>query len=284
MRRIEIRTNRIVNEALAGNYHSVFKGRGMEFAEVREYVPGDDVRTIDWNVTSRMNAPYVKQYVEERELTVALVVDASGSGNFGSAARLKREVATEIGALLAFSAIKNNDRVALMMFSDHVETWVPPRKGRRHVLRVIREMLYFTPRGRRTDIATALDGLNGLLHKRSVVFLISDFLAEGYGRALRVTNRRHDLVAIALSDPREDSLPDVGLLEVQDPETGERRLVDSSSRRVREMYARFAADAHSRRHHHLRQAKVESIDIRTDLPYDRPIVDFMAERARRFRR
>jgi uncharacterized protein (DUF58 family) len=284
IRRIEIRTNRVVNETLAGSYHSVFKGRGMEFSEVREYVPGDDVRAIDWNVTSRMGTPYVKKFVEERELTVALVLDASGSGEFGSARRLKREVATEIGALLAFSAIKNNDRVALMLFSDEVETWVPPRKGREHVLRVIREMLYFAPRRRGTDIARALAGLNGVLHKRSVVFLISDFLADGYARLLKVTNRRHDLVAIVLSDPREEEMPALGLVEVEDPESGERLLVDTSDRRLRQHYRRVATDTRLRRSRYLRQAKVESVEVRTDQPYDRPLVQFMAERARRIRR
>jgi uncharacterized protein (DUF58 family) len=284
VRRIEIRTNRVVNESLAGNYHSVFKGRGMEFSEVREYVPGDDVRTIDWNVTSRMGFPFVKKYVEERELTVALVLDASGSGEFGSVDRLKREVATEIGALLAFSAIKNNDRVALMVFSDHVETWIPPRKGKNHVLRVIREMLYFAPKGRGTDIAGALHGLNGVLHKRSVVFLISDFLADGYARALKVTNRRHDLVAVTLADPREESLPRIGLIEVEDAETGERLLVDTSDRRVREQFERAALDARARRERYFRQAKVDRVAVRTDRPYDTPLVEFMAERARRFRR
>ena len=284
IRRIEIRTNRLVTETLAGRYHSVFKGLGMEFSEVREYIPGDDVRSIDWNVTSRMGHPYVKKFVEERELTVVLVVDASGSQAFGSVSRLKREIASEVGALIAFSALKNNDRVGLLIFTDRAEKWLPPRKGLRHVLRVIREILAFEPEGRGTDISLALDDLNRALHKRAVVFLISDFLASGYERALKITNRRHDLVAIALSDPREDALPELGLIELEDAEAGATLVIDSSHPRFKAQHQRAARDRHARRRQHLRAARVDTVEIATNEPYDKPLMRFFAERAVKVRR
>src|SRR5512135_3124732 len=227
IRRIQITTNRLVNESLAGEYHSVFKGRGMEFDEVREYQHGDDIRTIDWNVTSRAGRPFVKRYVEERELTVMLLVDTSASGEFGSEQKTKGEITAEISALLAFSAIKNNDRVGAILFTDRVEKFIPPRRGSTHVLRVIREILFYRPEHTGTSIQKALEHLNLVLHKKAVVFLISDLLDQGYEQSLKVANRRHDMVIVQVIDPREQELPDVGILELRDAETGEILYVDT---------------------------------------------------------
>jgi uncharacterized protein (DUF58 family) len=280
VRRIEIRTRKLVNESLAGGYHSVFKGRGMEFSEVREYQFGDDIRTIDWNVTSRMGHPYVKKHVEERELTVVLVADVSGSNAFGTAGRLKGEMMAEIGALLAFSASRNNDRVGLILFTDRVEKFVPPRKGRRHALRVVREMLYGTPAGRGTDLAAALDYLGRVVRRRAVVFVISDFLAEGYERSLRIANRRHDLVALAVDDPRELDLPAVGLLALEDAETGRLQVVDTGSARLRRRFREAAALRLRERAERFRRLSIDSVELRTDQPYDVPLVRFFERRAR----
>ena len=286
IRRIEIRTNRLVNETLAGSYHSVFKGLGMEFSEVREYTPGDDIRTIDWNVTSRMGHPFVKKFVEERELTVVLLVDASGSGVFGSETRLKREIATEIAALIAFSAIKNNDRVGLLVFTDRIEKFVPPRKGRSHVLRLIREVLAFEPQSKGTDITQALETLGKVVRKKAVVFLISDFMADGYARALKIANRRHDLIAVSIADRREEELPAMGLVVLEDAETGERILVDTSNPAVRRDFAAAAAEREDRRQRYLRTAQVDAVAVRTadNEPYDRPLMRFFAQRALKVKR
>src|SRR6188474_3275625 len=237
IRQIELRTNRLVNETLGGQYHSVFKGQGMNFEDVRQYQPGDEVRSIDWNVTARLGeihgAAYVKKFTEERELTVMLVVDVSASGEFGSVHLSKRELAAEVACLFAFSAIRNNDKVGLILFSDHVELFIPPKKGRVHTLRLIREILYFEPKGRGTQPAEALDYLNQVLHRRSVVFLISDFLTPDFSRQLAVTSRRHDLIAIPIVDPREEELPDVGRLTLEDAETGEQIEINTSDRATR---------------------------------------------------
>jgi uncharacterized protein (DUF58 family) len=283
VRKIEIVTHRLVNESLAGEYHSVFKGRGMEFAEVREYQPGDDVRTIDWNVTSRMGHPFVKKYVEERELTVMLVVDASGSAEFGSAQRMKGEIAAEVAALLAFSAIQNHDRVGLLIFTDGVEKFVPPRRGRRHVLRVIREILYFRPRNRGTRLAAALDYLNHVLHKRSVVFVLSDLMDRDFERALLLTHRKHDLIVLPMLDPRETDLPPVGLVELEDAESGLSLLLDTRSASVRNEYVRRGRQRREWLESLLRRAGIDSVFLRTDQPYDRPLVDFFRARARKRR-
>src|SRR6266481_1994636 len=258
VRRIEIRTNRLVNESLAGEYHSIFKGRGMEFSEVREYQFGDDIRTIDWNVTSRMGHPFVKKHVEERELTVILLVDFSASGQFGTRRQFKREIEAEVCALLAFSAIKNNDRVGLIAFTDRIETFLRPRKGKDHVLRVIREVLYFRPQGLTTDIAMALQHMHRTITKRSVVFVISDFLGPDFARPLRVAARKHDLIAITVTDPREESLPPVGLLDLEDAETGERVLVDASDRHTRERFRSWAAGRRAAREGLFRSVGVDS--------------------------
>jgi len=284
VRRIEIRTNRLVNESLAGEYHSVFKGRGMEFSEVREYQFGDDIRNIDWNVTSRMGHPYVKKHVEERELTVMLLVDFSGSGEFGTRQQFKREIAAEICALLAFSAIKNNDRVGLVAFTDRIETFLRPRKGKDHVLRVIREVLYFRPEGRATDLAQALQFLYRTVTKRAVVFVISDFLAEGYEQPLRVAARKHDVIAVTITDPREEDLPPIGLVDLEDAETGERVLVNASDRRTRERFRAWAAARRTARESLFRGNAIDALELFTDRPYDVPLVRFFHKRARRMSR
>lgn len=283
IRRIEIRTRRLVNESLAGEYHSVFRGRGMEFSDVREYQMGDDIRTIDWNVTSRMGHPYVKKYVEERELTVALVVDASGSRDFGSVRRMKGEMAAEVSALLAFSAIKNNDRVGLLLFSDVIEKYVPPKKGRMHVLRVIRELIYDAPESRGTDIGAALDYAMRVYRRRSVMFLISDFMARGYERPLRRAAKRHDLVAVVVGDPREEALPQVGLLEIEDSETAETMVIDTSDPALRRDFTARALARRAERTRLFRSLGIDFIELSTDRPYDVPLVRFFAARARRAR-
>ncbi len=281
VRRLEIRTRRLVDESLAGSYHSVFRGRGMEFAEVREYEPGDDVRTIDWNVSARMGHPFVKKFTEERELTVVLAVDVSGSERFGTGPSTKAGLATEVAALLAFSAIRNNDRVGLLLFTDRVETFVPPRKGREHALRVLRDLVAADPKGRGTDIAAALQYLRNVVPKRAVVFLLSDFQDEGFERTLRTVARKHDVVAIAVADPRESVLPRTGLVAVEDPETGERGVVDSSSAAVRRAYAEAAARFRERLLETVRRAGVDVLELSTGEDYERPLVRFFRERARR---
>ena len=281
VRQIQIRTRKTVNDVLAGRYSSVFKGRGMEFDEVREYQPGDDIRTIDWNVTARTGHPYVKRFVEERELTVMLVVDVSGSGAFGSTERLKSELAAELCALVAFSAIRNNDKVGLILFTGQVELFVPPKKGKRHVLRVIRELLYFTPARRETDIGAALEYLNRITTRRAVVFLVSDFIAAGYDRHLTLANRRHDLVAVALTDPRELALPRIGLVELEDAETGERMVIDTWSRRTVRGYARAAAAQLDERRRLFRRLGVDTIEINTGAPYVPELIKFFRMRERR---
>ncbi|PYU95917.1 MAG: DUF58 domain-containing protein [Acidobacteria bacterium] len=281
IRRIQITTNRLVNESLAGEYHSVFKGRGMEFEDVREYQHGDDIRTIDWNVTSRAGRPFVKRYVEERELTVMLLVDASASGSFGSAGKTKGEVSAEISALLAFSAIKNNDRVGALLFTDHVEKFIPPRRGATHVLRVVREVLFHRPQGRGTRIESALEHLNLVIRKRAVVFLISDLLDQGYEQALKVANRKHDVVIIQIVDPREQELPPLGILEIRDAETGEIVYVDSSLPEVREIYRQNWEQNRQKQRKLFQSHRIDNVTIDTAQPYDVPLVRFFAERARR---
>ena len=281
IRRIQIRTNRMVDEILAGQYHSVFKGQGMEFKEVREYVVGDDVRSIDWNVTARTGGPHVKVMMEERELTVMLLVDASGSGRFGSVTRFKDELAAELCAVLAFSAIKNNDKVGLIIFTDDVELFVPPNKGRKHVLRVIREVLFFKPKKHGTNIPGALHYLNSVIKRRATVFVVSDFMANDYENVLRITNKRHDMIAVAVSDPREAQLPNVGLAALRDPESGEEVLVDTGDRRVREHYVLHAQLRAQNRDDIFRRTRVDAIHIRTDQPYIQELYRFFRARERR---
>lgn len=281
VRRLEIRTRRLVDESLAGSYHSVFRGRGMEFAEVREYEPGDDVRTIDWNVSARMGHPFVKKFTEERELTVVLAVDVSASEMFGTGAGTKMQLATEVSALLSFSAIRNNDRVGVLLFTDRVETFVPPRKGREHALRVLRELLAADPRGRGTDIALALRYLRNVVPKRAVVFLVSDFRDREYEKTLRTVARKHDVVAVSVRDPREASLPNCGLIAVEDPETGKPGVVDTGSARVRAAYAAQEEESIRGMREAARKAGVDLLELSTGEPYERPLVRFFRDRARR---
>ncbi|MCW5979442.1 MAG: DUF58 domain-containing protein [Bryobacteraceae bacterium] len=281
IRYIEIFTNKVVNDVLAGEYHSVFKGRGIEFDEVREYTPGDDVRAIDWNVTARAGRPYVKRFVEERELTVIFLVDLSGSGAFGSRERLKNEVAAEVCALLAFSAIKNNDKVGLVIFTDAIELYIPPKKGASHVLRLIRDVLGFKPRRTGTDIAAALDYLGRVTHRRAVVFLVSDLLAEGFEKRLRIAAKRHDLIAVSITDPRERELPDVGLIDLEDPETGERVVIDAGSPAVRRQYERLGREREARARDLLRAAGVDHIAVTTGRDYVKNLMLFFRARERR---
>ena len=291
VRRIEIRTRHLVNDSFAGEYQAIFRGRGMEFEEVRQYQPGDEVRTIDWNVTARTGTPFVKRYVEERELTVMLAFDASASGDFGTAGRFKREIAAELGAVLAFSAISNNDKVGLLAFTDRVELHIPPRKGRRHVLRLIRELLAFAPEGRGTDISRALDRLNRVLKRRAIIFLISDFLVPAtdptnleHLSGLSVTNRRHDLVAITITDPRETVWPIVGMLALEDAETGETTWVDSSSAAWREEFAQQAAARAAARDAAFARAQVDCIRVTAGEDYVGPLLAFFEMRSQRMRR
>ncbi|HYK90014.1 MAG TPA: DUF58 domain-containing protein [Acidobacteriota bacterium] len=283
IRRIQITTNRLVNESLAGEYHSVFKGRGMEFDEVREYQHGDDVRTIDWNVTSRTGHPFVRRYVEERELTVMLLVDASASGSFGSVEKTKGEIAAEISALLAFSAIKNNDRVGALLFTDRVEKFIPPRRGSNHVLRVIRELLFYRPQYCGTSIQSALEHLNLVVRKRAVVFLISDLLDQGFEQSLKVANRRHDVVIFQIMDPREQELQNVGIIELRDAETGEILDVDTSLPAVRARYRENWERNYEMLRRLFQSYRMDHVPIDTARPYDRPLIRFFEERARRYR-
>ncbi len=283
VRRLEITTRGLVNDVFSGEYHSVFKGRGMSFAEVREYGYGDDIRGIDWNVTARTGSPHVKVFEEERELTLMLVVDVSASAHFGTRARMKSELAAELCGVLAFSAIKNNDKVGLILFSDRIERFVPPRKGRRHALRVLRELLYHPAEGTGTDIAGALEYLARVTRRRAVAFLVSDFLAEGYEKALSVAARRHDLVAVRVGDLREAEVPPMGFVEFEDPETGERVVVNTSGRAFQGRYGAGRAAARARVDEVFRRSKVDSIDVTTGVPYEKALRRFFEERGRRVR-
>src|SRR5258708_11941854 len=264
IRRLQLKARRAVEDLLGGEYHSVFKGSGIAFDEVREYQPGDDIRAIDWNVTARMGHPFIKRFIEERELTVLLVVDCSGSQQFGTRAQQKREVAAELAAVLAFSAISNNDRVGLIQFTDRVERFVPPRKGSRHVLRLIRDVLYYQPVHRGTSLKEGLDYVNRVLRRRIIIFLLSDFLDGGYERSFKRTGRRHDLIALRITDPREMELPAVGLLELEDAESGQRLLLDTGSRPVREAYAAQAAARRAALRELCHSARVDLVEGSTD--------------------
>ncbi len=278
VRQIQIRTSRTVNDVLAGQYHSAFRGRGMEFEEVCPYQIGDDVRLIDWNVSARFGEPFIKKFREERELTVMLVVDASASGLFGSVDQFKIDVAAELCAVLAFSAIRSNDKVGLILFTDIVEKYVPAKKGAKHVLRIIRELLYHQPVRRGTDIAQALNFLNRVTIRKSVCFLVSDFIAKEYEPALRIARRRHDLIPIIIRDPREWELPSIGLVELYDPETGDLLLVDTASARVRRQYAASVQERVRERESMFRRMDAQTLEIRTDQPYVDPLVRFFHKR------
>ena len=280
---IEIQTRGLVNDVFSGEYHSVFKGRGMEFSEVREYQYGDDIRTIDWNVSARIGHPYVKVFEEERELTVMLLIDVSSSGEFGTVERMKGEIAVEICALLAFSAIKNNDKVGLIIFTDKIEKYVPPKKGKQHVLRVLRELLYLEPEDKKTNISVALEYLSNVVRKRSIVFLISDFISEDFSRALKIVNKKHDVVAVNITDPREKELPDVGFIELEDAENGEIITVDSTDSELRNLYYTYNRKQKEDRDRLFKSMNVDFIDISTDKSYIEPLIKFFRMRAKRFR-
>ena len=292
VRLIELRTRGLVASLFSGEYHSVFRGQGMEFAEVREYQPGDDVRNIDWNVTARIGVPYVKKHIEERELTVMLLVDLSGSEQFGTRGRFKAELAAEIAAVLALSAVRNNDRVGLIIFTDRIEHVVPPRKGRRHVLRLIRDVLAFRPKAQGTDVAAALDYVARLLPHRSILFVLSDFVPAGgavqetpaWEKTLKLVAQRHDLVAIRISDEAEEQLPDAGVLMLRDPETGELVGVDTSSEEVRAQYAERIAQEHASVQRVFRRVGVDEIGVRTGTSYVVPLLAFFRRRERQGRR
>jgi uncharacterized protein (DUF58 family) len=281
LKKIEIYTSRLANDQLAGSYHSVFKGRGMAFSEVRQYQPGDDVRFIDWNVSARMNDTYVKVFTEEREMTVMLLVDLSASERFGSTEKPKIEMVAEVAALLAFSAIKNNDRVGLILFTDRVERFVPPKKGRSHVMRVVTEILNANPEGEGTDLGVALDLLGGIGKRRTVAFLISDFIADQYEKPLKVVSAKHDLIPIQIVDPREEELPDIGLALVEDLETGELVEVDTSDSNVRADYARETQRQRAAREHLFRRLQLDHVTVSTDRDFVRPLTELFRLRQRR---
>jgi uncharacterized protein (DUF58 family) len=286
VRQIEVRTNRLVNDSLAGNYQSVFKGRGMNFDEVREYIPGDDIRNIDWNVTARTGLPHIKKFTEERELTIMLMIDISDSGEFGSKENSKRELMAEIGSILAFSAVRNNDKVGLLLFTDANELFIPPKKGRSHILRIIREILYFTGTGKKTDLKVALDFTNSVIKRKCVAFLISDFCLPGSFEVelqtlqvkLQISNKRHDLIGVMVSDPREFELPDVGWITLEDAETGAQVELDTGDPAIREQYAAMAADRHASLQKAVRSCGIDYLDLYTDRPYLPELLKFFNRR------
>ena len=283
VKRVDMKTRGLVDALFAGEYRSVFKGQGMEFAEVREYTPGDEVRAIDWNVTARMNRPFVKRYIEERELTIVLALDISGSERFGTVARFKSDMMTEFAAVIALAAVRNNDRVGLIFFTDRVEHVVPPRKGKRHVLRIVRDLLAFQPRSPGTDLKPALEYMQRTLHQHTVIFLVSDFQDEGYEHALKVLGRRHDVVAVTLNDPAEQALPSVGLARMRDPETGQFLEVDTSDRQVRAAYAEHISAELASRRRLLRRAGVDEVELTTDGSVIDPLLKFFRTRETRTR-
>lgn len=282
VREIEIRTKGLVNQVFSGEYHSVFKGRGMEFSEVREYQFGDDIRNIDWNVTARFGHPYVKIFEEERELTVIMMIDLSGSLAFGSKGKTKQRIAAEVSAILSFSALKNNDKVGLLLFTDKIEKFVPPRKGRKHVLRIVREVLSFKPEGNKTNIKVALEYLNRAVKKRSIVFLLSDFIDDGYERILKVVSRKHDLIGLVLEDKREKEIPSLGLLKILDPETQQEIWVDTSDKSFRQSFVHLAKQNSERRKYLFRSNKIDSVNILVGENYIKPLVQFFKLRERRW--
>ncbi|WKZ68709.1 MAG: DUF58 domain-containing protein [Melioribacteraceae bacterium] len=282
VRQIEIRTRGIVNEVFSGEYHSVFKGRGMEFSEVREYQFGDDIRNIDWNVTARFGHPYIKIFEEERELTVMLLIDMSGSLLFGSAEKTKQRIAAELSSILAFSALKNNDKVGLILFTDRIEKFVSPRKGRSHVLRIIREVLSFEPQGNQTNLKAALEYFNSTIKKKSIAFLISDFMDSGYEKIIKIVGKKHDLIGMILEDPREKELPLAGLVKFRDAETGEIRVIDTSSKIVRDEFFTYRKYNEEKRRQLFVSSRIDKVNIETDKNYVKPLVDFFKLREKRW--
>jgi len=281
VRKIEIKTKGLSNHIFAGEYHTAFKGKGMAFSEVREYQPGDDIRSIDWNVTARYNSPFVKVFEEEREMTVMLLIDVSASGNFGTQEQFKRELATELAAILAFSAINNNDKVGVIFFTDKVEQFIPPKKGKSHILRIIREVLAFEPMGKGTDIAGALEYFSAVIKKRSICFILSDFMSKEFDRPLKIASKKHDLVALRIHDTREDTLPNVGLVPMQDAETEKMLFVDTSSKKVRDNFAKNRAQATEKLRKLFPASGVDLIDITTGKDYVKPLINFFKTRGKR---
>ncbi len=281
VRRVEIKTRRLVNDVFSGEYHSVFKGQGMEFDEVREYQPGDEIRSIDWNVTARMGVPYVKRFMEERELVVMFLLDVSASGRFGSASMTKIDTAAEICAVLAFSAIQNHDKVGAIVFSDDVEKYIVPDKGRRHVLRVVRDVLFHEPRGHRTDVAKALDYLLRVSKRRAIVFVVSDFLSPDFSRPLAMAARKHDVVALWLTDPREERIENAGLVRVWDQEAQVERLIDTGSRRARERFAQSVERRRAEMNTLMRRNGVDCVRVEAGQDYITPLSVFFRARAKR---
>jgi uncharacterized protein (DUF58 family) len=281
VRKIEIKTKGLSNHIFAGEYQTAFKGKGMAFSEVREYQPGDDVRSIDWNVTARYNAPFVKVFEEEREMTVMLLIDVSASGNFGTQDQFKRELATELSAILAFSAIKNNDKVGVIFFTDKVEQFIPPKKGKSHILRIIREVLAFQPTGKGTNIAVALEYFNSVIKKRSICFILSDFMSKEFDRPLKIASKKHDLVALRIHDTREDTLPNVGLVPMQDTETEKMIFVDTSSKKVRDNFAKNRLQVTEKLRKLFPASGVDLIDITTGTDYVKPLINFFKTRGSR---
>jgi uncharacterized protein (DUF58 family) len=281
VRKIEIKTKGLSNHIFAGEYHTAFKGKGMAFSEVREYQPGDDIRSIDWNVTARYNSPFVKVFEEEREMTVMLLIDVSASGNFGTQEQFKRELATELAAILAFSAIKNNDKVGVIFFTDKVEQFIPPKKGKSHILRIIREVLAFEPKGKGTDIAGALEYFSAVIKKRSICFILSDFMSKEFEKPLKIASKKHDLVALRIYDTREETLPNIGLVPMQDSETEKIQFVDTSSKKVRDNFAKNRALKTEKLRKLLPASGVDLIDITTGADYVKPLINFFKTRGKR---
>ena len=280
IKKIEIKTRYLVEGLLQGAYHSVFKGRGIEFSEVREYAIGDDVRTIDWNVTARMNHPYIKEFIEERDLTIYIIFDVSGSGEFGSS-KSKKESAIELCASLMFAALRNNDKVGIALFTDKVERFIYPRKGRKHVLKMIREMIYFKPENKRTDLKNTLDYMSKVIKKRSIIFIVSDFISEDFSKPLKLLKNKHDIIAINMYDIREVQLPDVGYIELEDEETGEQMLVDTSDPEFRAEYAKLADERTKELHQFMKKMKIDMIGIRSGEQFDVSLRKFFIQRLKR---
>ena len=280
VRKIELKTKGLSNHIFAGEYHTAFKGRGMAFSEVREYQPGDDVRTIDWNVTARFNLPFVKVFEEERELTVMLIIDVSGSKDFGTQNQFKQELVTELAAVLAFSAIQNNDKIGVIFFSDKVEKFIPPKKGKSHILRIIRELIAFEPENTTTKIAEGLRYFNNVIKKRAVCFVISDFMDSGYDAPLKIANKKHDVIAIKINDPREDQLPNVGLIQLKDAESGQLKWVDTSNPSVRESYQSYSRNMSQQTKQLFKNSGVDTIALQTDQDYIKPLIRFFKKRNR----
>ena len=280
VRKIELKTRGLSNHIFAGEYHTAFKGRGMAFSEVREYQAGDDIRTIDWNVTARFNNPFVKIFEEEREMTVILMIDVSGSKNFGTQNQMKQELVTELSAVLAFSAIQNNDKIGVIFFSDKVEKFIPPKKGKSHILRIIRELIAFEPQNKGTDIGEALRYFNNVIKKRSVCFVISDFMAEGFDAPLKIANKKHDIVSIRIHDPREEELPNVGLIQMIDAETNQVKWIDTSHKNIRESYHKNYINTEKTINQLFKSSGVDTIQLRTDKDYIKPLIHFFKRRGK----